>query len=590
MIGLDRRCDLVEHFNSHRQNPWHPSTLDGPPINPRFEQALDELIAICRQGHLPESEFFNPSDEWLFSRMRVFHDIPAADSQTLLAEWTQINKENQLAKSQPQAAARAGPDTVARLDTGGRAFFSQLGVARRPDLTQYFIDGFARNRDALAFSKENQALFAEVFTYITKRLRDAFASGDTAIQIDRQICDAPDRSILARQILYGERYLQLPYMWRQLTFDPVEGSQGNSPAIIELSIPHWLDDVGLPRNLKKRIKDAGLAQLVFKAPTKGLSLHLGFDYMGEHKMGPLSIAMFQVKQKNGLAIQAALSMARVKTLDGTMTNTALITAGPSLHGKSTLTIMIELDSSDLAKLLGLETDPAEGVYPMNDDIVLLQPMPHAVEVTRGGNKLKISYGIDGTENSFYAVPFGLTHGDDPITYEVLRGTSDQRNADETLENVAVNPETGTPDFGTNPTRNMRMVLSRSRLLKRKGVERLLEEITGGQMSNSAHVPMEHTDRVFWQAVMRQNTVVPPLRRLQMEQYVRVLMYGEAVQMGAATGTIGTPYVEYFSDPFIIGLEDENPNLMYYILQQMESGGSSAGILCVQYRRHRCRIQ
>ena len=72
--------------------------------------------------------------------------------------------------------------------------------------------------------------------------------------------------------------------------------------------------------------------------------------------------------------------------------------------------------------------------------------------------------------------------------------------------------------------------------------------------------------------MRQNTVVPPLLRLSLEQYIRVLMYGEAVQMGAATGAIGRPYVEYFSDPFIIGLEDENASLMHYILQQMERGG------------------
>jgi hypothetical protein len=43
-------------------------------------------------------------------------------------------------------------------------------------------------------------------------------------------------------------------------------------------------------------------------------------------------------------------------------------------------------------------------------------------------------------------------------------------------------------------------------------------------------------------------------------------------MGAATGAIGRPYVEYFSDPFIIGLEDENASLMYHILQQMERGG------------------
>jgi hypothetical protein len=50
------------------------------------------------------------------------------------------------------------------------------------------------------------------------------------------------------------------------------------------------------------------------------------------------------------------------------------------------------------------------------------------------------------------------------------------------------------------------------------------------------------------------------------------MYGEAVQMGAAIGAIGRPYVEYFSDPFIVGLEDDNANLMYRILAQIEQGG------------------
>ena len=83
------------------------------------------------------------------------------------------------------------------------------------------------------------------------------------------------------------------------------------PDILEVSIPHWLEDLGLPDDLKARINESGLTKLVFKAPTKGLSLHLGFDYVGEHKMGPLSIAMFLVKQKKGVAIQAALSMARI---------------------------------------------------------------------------------------------------------------------------------------------------------------------------------------------------------------------------------------------------------------------------------------
>ena len=107
---------------------------------------------------------------------------------------------------------------------------------------------------------------------------------------------------------------------------------------------------------------------------------------------------------------------------------------------------------------------------------------------------------------------------------------------------------------------------------RKGAQHLIQAITNGRSSDSVHVPMENTDRVFWQAVMRQNTVTPPLRRLTLKQYILVLMYGEAVQMGAAASVIGRPYVEFLSDPFIIGLEDENTNLMYSILQQMKEGG------------------
>ena len=546
--------------------------LAGPPINPTFEKALDELVATAKQGHRPDSRFFNPPDEWLTSHMRIFQDLPEEERQRIAQEATRIGQEAEQANAQGKAAARAGPDAVFRLDTGGVAFFSQLGVARRPDLTQYFIDGFAKNRDSLAFSESNQALFADVFPHITRYLKEHFQAGDAIVQSDRQIGDAPGRSYHARQLLCGVHYLQLPYLWRQLTFDLIEAEQQEEPDILELSLPTWLDDVNLPSELKARIQEAGLTQLVFKAPTRGLSLHLGFDYVGEHKMGPLTIAMFKVKQAKGVAIQAALSMARVRTLYGDLKNTALVTVGPSLHGKSTLTIMIELASSDLAGLLGLAQDPQEGVYPMNDDIVLLQPLPETIEVTHGDKTIRISHGIDGTENSFYAVPFGLTREDDPITYDVVRGTEGVPNPQETMENVPINVDDDVPDFLRNPVRNMRMILSRPRLLARKGARPVLEAITNGRMSDSVHVPMEDTDRVFWQGVMRQNTVIPPLRRLTLEQYIRVLMYGEAVQMGAAVGAIGKPYVEYFSDPFIIGLEDENANLLYSVLKEMADGG------------------
>ncbi|MFQ6026373.1 MAG: hypothetical protein ACE5Q6_02535 [Dehalococcoidia bacterium] len=544
-----------------------------PPANvPEFVKELDELVALARQGQRPDCGNFNPSDQWLVQRMPIFQEMSAAQQEEVLTEARGIGEIAAKANAEGRAATKAWPGAVVRLDSGGLGCFSQLGVVRRPDLTQYFVEGFTPNRDALSFSEENQTLFTEVFACINQRMREYLASGETIIQTDRQISDAPGRSLHARQLLFGDRYLQVPYMWRQLTFDLPESERTNPPDIIEVSLPHWMEDLGMSEDLKARIREAGITQLVFKAPTRGLSLHLGFDYLGEHKMGPLSIAMFQVKQNNGLAIQAALSMARVKTLSGVMTNTAMVTVGPSLHGKSTLTIMIELANSDLARELNLEFDPEEGIYPMNDDIVLLQPLRNPLESNRGGNRMQISHAIDGTENNFYAMPFGLNEEEDPITFDAIRGSKETPNAQETLENVPINLGDFTPNFMENPVRNMRVTLSRQRLLARKGVQELINKITNGQLTDSVHVPMEFTDRVFWQEVMRQNTVIPPLRRLSLEQYIRVLMYGEAVQMGAAVGAIGRPYIEYFSDPFIIGLEDENANLMQHILQQMSWGG------------------
>ena len=540
-------------------------------MNPDFEKVLDDLVALARRGHSPDSEYFNPPNQWLVDRMPIFQDMPEAEQQRILAEAGSIEQEASELNAVGRAATKAWAEAVVRLDTGGLGFFSQLGVVRRPDLTKYLVDGYDRNRDPEAsFNEANQALFAEALAYAVEYLRSHLAKGDTVVQTDRQIGDAPGRSYHARQMLFGTRYLQLPFMWRQLTFDLPSDQLSSEPDILEVTIPCWLDDLGLPDELKSRIREADITQLVFKAPTKGLSLHLGFDYMGEHKMGPLSIAMFQVKQRNGIAVQAALSVARAKTLSGHMNNTALVTIGPSLHGKSTLTIMIDLKDSDLAKALSLPTDPDEGVYPMNDDIVLLQPLPE--EEQRADNGIRITHGIDGTENCLYAMPFGLTRDDDPITYDVVRGTNQAPNAQEALENVPIDVVQGLPNYLANPVRNMRLILSRSRLLDRKNAKHVLEAMTAGRTNDSVHVPMAETDRVFWQAVMRQNTVAPPLLRLTLEQYIRVLMYGEAVQMGAATGAIGRPYVEYFSDPFIIGLEDENASLMYHILQQMERGG------------------
>ena len=550
-----------------------PSDQHSPQVLPEFGAALDALIAVAKRGHAPDSPLFNPSDDWLAGQMREFGKLPDAERAAALSEWRKIAEEGAEANAAGKAAERAGPEVVARLNSGGLAFYSQRGVARQPALTRYLMDGFRPNRDSLEFGHADQRLFTRILPVITAKLEEWLAAGEVVVQSDRRICDAPGRSFHARQLLVGARYPQLPYLWRQLTFDLPEAERANPPDIVELSIPEWLETLDLPADAREQAVAEGLTRLVFKAPTRGLSLHLGFDYVGEHKMGPLSIAMHQTKANGGLALQAALSVARIRSMDGVLRNAAVVTTGPSLHGKSTLTIMIELAGSELARRLSLPTDPEEGVYPMNDDIILLQRLANPIAAETDGERVSYAYGIDGTENNFYAVPSGLTREDDPVTYDVVRGAPGEPNPQETLENVVVDPESGEPDFSRNPTRNMRMVLSRRRLLRRKGVADVIRKVTDGALDEAAHVPMERMHRIVWQAVMRENTVVPPLRKLNLEQYIRVLMYGEAVQMGAAAGAIGRPYVEYFSDPFIIGLEDDNANLLYDVLRRMEADGA-----------------
>ena len=110
-------------------------------------------------------------------------------------------------------------------------------------------------------------------------MRQHFAAGDGIVQTDRQIGDAPRRSFHARQLLFGVGYPQAAYMWRQLTFELPAPERREAPHILEVSVPDWLEDLGLPADLKARIAKAGIDKLVFNAPTRGLSLHLGFGYV-----------------------------------------------------------------------------------------------------------------------------------------------------------------------------------------------------------------------------------------------------------------------------------------------------------------------
>ena len=145
------------------------SPLAGPETNPEFSRVLDELVAAAKRGQRTNCEVYNPSDQWLKEHMPILQNLPPEKQQQVFDEVKVLQAEAQAANAEGKAATKVWPEVVVELDNQGLDFFSQLGVVRRPDLTQYFIDGFGRNRDALAFDEENQALFTEVFEKIAQR-------------------------------------------------------------------------------------------------------------------------------------------------------------------------------------------------------------------------------------------------------------------------------------------------------------------------------------------------------------------------------------------------------------------------------------
>jgi hypothetical protein len=67
-----------ENTGSQRQQKPR-SSLAGPPINSDFVRALDELVALARQGQKSGSEVYNPSNQWLINHMPVFQNLAVVD-------------------------------------------------------------------------------------------------------------------------------------------------------------------------------------------------------------------------------------------------------------------------------------------------------------------------------------------------------------------------------------------------------------------------------------------------------------------------------------------------------------------------------
>ena len=109
---------LANETNVVRDDSGPGSTLASPPVNPAFRDALDELVAVARNGHRPESEFFNPPEPWLVSHMRIFQELPQEERERILHESEGIAAEVREATARGQAASRAWPDVAFRLDSG----------------------------------------------------------------------------------------------------------------------------------------------------------------------------------------------------------------------------------------------------------------------------------------------------------------------------------------------------------------------------------------------------------------------------------------------------------------------------------------
>ena len=64
------------------------SVLSGPNVDANLNSALDALVNLASKGHKPSVEFFNPSEEWVVSKMRILQDLSEEDQGKWLDEAT----------------------------------------------------------------------------------------------------------------------------------------------------------------------------------------------------------------------------------------------------------------------------------------------------------------------------------------------------------------------------------------------------------------------------------------------------------------------------------------------------------------------
>lgn len=277
-----------------------------------------------------------------------------------------------------------------------------------------------------------------------------------------------------------------------------EATTGVGPAQHLIYIPEWQE------------KDRQV--LVF--PELQTTYVLGFDYVGEMKMGHLRQAMYTAKTQGMLGLHAGSKVLRARdTKTGKLQRIGMIIFGLTATGKTT-------HSCHDHELHG----DGEGIEILQDDIVFLR---------QDGACL-------GTEQGFYLKTDGLRPDVQPAVYRAV--TSPRA----LLENVYVDYR-GAVDFVDETlTSNGRAVIQRDDL---------------GLAGPSIDLPpVQELDRFIVAFITRRNTVVPIAAKLSVEQAAAVFMLGESVESsGGDPRRAGESVREVGMNPFIIGDPAEEGN-------------------------------
>ena len=352
-------------------------------------------------------------------------------------------------------------------------------------------------------AKFTDILFAEPDAEQRRWLEEAQASLRTMrlIQLDRVLGDNPDLRLHCRLYLPIEN-ARLAFMWGQSLFDaPPEYVERERADITTVMLPQW--------------RDKFMERRILVDPTTHTTYALGSDYAGEVKKSFLRLAMYWMKEHDGLGLHAGSKVLRVLDRQGELVEKGAIFFGLSGTGKTTLTCHHHFLSG------------AESVAIRQDDVVLMRSDAYCY----------------GTEDNFFIKTEGLDEESQPLLY----GAATSPRA--MLENVWVKPD-GAPGF-LNYTlgRNGRAIVFRADM-----------EYT----DESIDLPC--ADIIVF--ITRREDIVPAVARLTPEQGAAFFMLGESIETAAGDpAKAGQSVHSVGTNPFIIGSCDEEGNTFLRLLRQ-----------------------